>query len=447
MKNIIKLSKIFRKCGGFLPPHLSFHSELLTIPWRLLAGDSERAHSNVMKPRNSIWRTSKAASGEKTPALLDRERSQRGQVWLPEQGTTILMISNSPALQGEAGRVSAAAAVGLVVAQSVEESGGQWDGVAAILIGSDVVGGLPGWHGPTVVVGPPEDSAGMWLQASRLSADRVAVLPDSAQWLANYLTRLRDPNLGTGIVGIVGGSGGAGASTLAALIAAGAGAHGNKVLLVDGDEWGGGLDVALAAEEIPGLRWPDLLNASGAINPEQLAASLPQTAGISLLSWGGAADPGGSYTESRAAAAASEVMRAAREAFELVVVDVGRSPESLAALGVHCDGFVVVVPSRLRSALAAARVVESLPAAPVGFVVRGPMGEGVDAHMVAASVGAPCLGTLPVLKRVAEVLEAGRLQDMARRRKVAELSQNLLSWMAGPGISDTAGLGTGRRKQ
>ena len=87
------------------------------------------------------------------------------------------------------------------------------------------------------------------------------------------------------MVGIVGGCGGAGASTLAMLVAAGAVKRGVRTLLVDGDPWGGGLCSALSADEVPGMHWPELLQASGAINPEQLAASLPYFAGLAVLSW------------------------------------------------------------------------------------------------------------------------------------------------------------------
>lgn len=367
-------------------------------------------------------------AGAVTRALPAGQPHAPGESWLPGAGTAVMVISASPALQGEVGRVSAAACVGLVIAATVEQSSGMWEGVSAVLLGSDVSGGLPGWRGPTVVVGPVEDASAMWLQASRLGADRVAVLPDAAQWLANYLTRLRDPASGAGIVGVVGGCGGAGASTLAALLAAGAVARGTTALLVDGDGWGGGLDVAVAGRDVPGLRWPDLLNASGAINPDQLAASLPQLAGLSLLSWGaeGAVSP----ADPRSMAAASEVMRASRDAYGLVVVDVGRSPDSIAQLGVHCDGFLVVVPGRVRAAAAAAQVVQALPAAPVGVVVRGPLRDGVDADLVARAVGMPCVGEFPVLRKVGEVLEAGRVQEAGRARKVRRLVGDLLGWMA-----------------
>ncbi|MGA7204513.1 MAG: septum site-determining protein Ssd [Specibacter sp.] len=391
-----------------------------------------------MTTRNSARHA--PVAGDQIPAPRAAQPRGLGNQWLPGPGTTVVAISASPALQGEVGRVSAAAGVGLVIAGTVEQSGGMWDGVAAVLLGSDVTGGLPGWHGPTVVVGPVEDSAGMWLQASRLGADRVAVLPDAAQWLANYLTRLRDPAFGAGILGVVGGCGGAGASTMAALLAAGATARGTTALLVDGDRWGGGLDVAVAGQEVPGLRWPDLLNASGAINPEQLAASLPRIAGLSVLSWG--AEGGQPLGDSRSMAAASEVMRASRDAYGLVMVDVGRSPEAVAQLGAHCDGFLVVVPGRLRAAAAAAQMVQALPAAPVGVVVRGPLRDGVDADLVAAAVGMPCVGVMPPMRKVGEMLEAGGVLDAARGRRMRKLVDGVLAWMAGGG---SPGVESGRR--
>ncbi|MCC9068033.1 septum site-determining protein Ssd [Arthrobacter cryoconiti] len=350
--------------------------------------------------------------------------------WLPASATAVLVITGSLALQSEVGRVAGAAAVELVIAETVEQSGGRWDGIAAILIGSDRSGTLPGWRGPTVVVGPPEDTAQMWRQATRLGADRVAVLPDSAQWLANYLTRLREPDVGGRVVGVIGGCGGAGATTLAALLAAASAARGTRSLLVDGDAWGGGLDSAVAGGDAPGLRWPDLFNASGAINPEQLAAALPKMGEMSLLSWA-PTNVEASASRRDAAAATREVIRAARDAFGLVVVDLGRSSDSVANLGVHCDGFLLVVPGRLPAAVAAANVRSALPLAPVGLVVRGPLVEGVDAELVAAAVGVACVGVFPQLRKVGDMLEEGQLYEVAVGRKMRRMIDSVLAWMSG----------------
>lgn len=362
--------------------------------------------------------------------------------WLPGQGTTVVVVSDSPALQGEVGRVCAAAAVGLAVAETVEASVELWNGAAAILIGSDARGALAGWRGPTIVVGPATDAEQMWRQASLLSADRVAVLPESAQWLANYLTRLHEPAVHSGVIGVLGGCGGAGASTLAALLAAGAAARGQESLLIDGDEWGGGLDLAIGMQDLPGLRWRDLLNASGAINPAQLAASLPRAHGISLLAWRiGAFD----VPATGIGAAIAEVLKASSEAFETVVVDLSRSADGVSNLAGYCDSYVVVVPAKARATAAAGALMAALPSVPVGVVVRGPVGEGVDASMVADSLGHPCLGVYPTLRRLRDLPEPGRLGEMIRVRKLRFLIEGILGWADRENASPHRGAGEGGR--
>ena len=129
--------------------------------------------------------------------------------WLPAQAAAVLLVSASAALQGEVGRVSAAAAVDLVIAESWDQVGGRWEGFAAILVDGDAArGSVAGWQGPTVLVGFAEGDAELWALASRLGADRVAVLPAAAHWLAGYLARLRDPESAGAVVGVVGGCGG-----------------------------------------------------------------------------------------------------------------------------------------------------------------------------------------------------------------------------------------------
>lgn len=365
----------------------------------------------------------------------------------------MLLLSAAVELQGAVGRVCAAAAIELIVGEALEQVAGRWDDVAAVLLDSAVLAdasvdaGLAGWRGPTAVVGFASDTAQMWRQAERLGADKVAILPDCAPWLANYLSCLRNPASGAGVVGIVGGCGGAGASTLAVLVAAEAAGRGTRTLLVDGDPWGGGLCTALSGQDTPGLRWPELLRASGAINPEQLASALPQLAGLSLLSWetGQIQEPAPAMSfaatatventltaaPSQPRTAAGEVMRAARGAYGLVVVDLGRNPDSFTTLALHCNGVVMVIPAQMRAAAAALNLLDLLPPMPVAAVVRGPIREGLDAMMVASAVGLPLVGRLPQLRGVTEALESQRLPELLRRRPVRTLVANVLEWMAG----------------
>lgn len=387
-------------------------------------------------------------------------RGKAGDPWLPRRDTTVLLLSATPELQGEVGRVSAAGAVELLIGHNLEQLPVQWDDVAAVLVDSVVEVGLAGWRGPTVVVGFAPESAQMWRQAARLGADRVAILPDSAQWLADYLACLHSPSPGAGVVGIVGGCGGAGASTLAVLVAAEAAARGTRTLLIDGDSWGGDLSAAMSAQEIPGLRWPELLGVSGSINPEQLAAALPHVGPLTFLSWDSTerAEPEGTVAmkapasvgsrpvaahqyrvplaaglqaPTQAQSAVAEVMRAAQGAFGLVLVDVGRTPEAFRTFAVHCNGLLVVVPARTRAATAALAMMDSLPPMPVAVVVRGPVAEGLDAVMVADAMGLPLVGEFPHLRGAAAALDSQRLPEMLRRRRVRMLVASALEWMAG----------------
>ena len=129
-------------------------------------------------------------------------------------------------------------------------------------------------------------------------------------------------------------------------------------------------------------------------------------------------------------------MRAARGAYGLVVVDVGRNRGALTSMARHCSGLLVVVPAQVRAASAALQMMDSLPPMPLGAVVRDPLGEGLDAAMVAAAVDLPLVGRLPRLRGVAEALEARRLPELLRHRRVGALLGGILGWMSGDGVNN-----------
>ena len=219
------------------------------------------------------------------PAAAAAGTRADGDAWLPESADHVLLVSGSAFLRAEVERIVAAAGAQLHVVGDAVEAGRHWDGAAAVLVGSDVRELPPRRRAPAVLVGLDGEGDSLWHLAAALGAERVAVLPDAAAWLADHLSRSRAPAPGGLILGVIGGCGGAGATTAAIWIAQGAAAMGARVLLVDGDPWGGGLELALAAEENAGLRWPDLSEASGSIDPGQLSDSLPVAGGFSFLSW------------------------------------------------------------------------------------------------------------------------------------------------------------------
>lgn len=350
--------------------------------------------------------------------------------WLPAESAETLLVTGFGVLGGEVERIVAAAGGQLRVVADVIEAAPFWDSAAAVLVGSDVRELPPRRRAPAVLVGLSSEGGSLWHLAAVLGAERVAVLPDAATWLAEYLSRSRSPEAGGLVLGVTGGCGGAGATTAAIWIAQAAAGMGARVLLVDGDPWGGGLELALAAEESPGLRWPDLCDASGSIDPEQLSEALPVTGGFSFLSWPGsrerpaAVEPG----------TVGGVLDAARRGYELAVVDIGRAAEQLRTFAWDCDRLLIVAPAQLKAAVASSRIVQELPPVEAALVVRGKPGEALDGGFIADSVGLPLQATMPEIRGTAGATEQGRLLELGQRRNVRRFAACVLEILDGEEI-------------
>lgn len=340
--------------------------------------------------------------------------------WIPAASGETLLVTGIDLLRAEVERIVAAAGGHLRAVQDVGEAAPFWDPAEAVLVGSDIRE-LPMRRGrPVVLVGLTGDGDSLWHLAAAIGADLVAVLPDAGSWLAEYLSRSRAPEAVGLVLGITGGCGGAGATTAAIWIAQAAAGLGAKVLLIDGDPSGGGLELALAAEDYPGLRWPDLADVSGSIDPVQLTEALPMAGGFSFLSWPGSRNraPGAS------AATAAGVLDAARRGCELVVLDIGR--EALRTFAWECDRIIIVAPAQLRAAVASALLLNELPAVETGLVVRGRPAGTLDAPRIAESVGLPLLGIMPEIRGVPAATELGRLLETGRQRSVRRFAARLL---------------------
>lgn len=342
--------------------------------------------------------------------------------WLPEGGDEVLLVTSSNVLRAEVERIVAAAGAQLRVAANAAEGGRHWDAAAAVLVGSDIRELPPRRRAPAVLVGLDGEGDSLWHLAAVLGAERVAVLPDAAAWLADHLSRSRSPGPGGLVLGVTGGCGGAGATTAAIWIAQAAAGLGARVLLVDGDPWGGGLELALAAEEYPGLRWPDLSEARGSIDPIQLADSLPVAGGFSFLSWPASREQPVPVT----AGTTAGVLDAARRGFELVVVDIGRGTDPIHTFAWDCDRITMVVPAQLKAAVAAVRLLQEFPPVEASLLVRGRPGAALDIPLIAEAIGLPVQGRVPELRGVPAAMEAGRLLELGKRRNVRHFAASVL---------------------
>jgi secretion/DNA translocation related CpaE-like protein len=194
------------------------------------------------------------------------------------------------------------------------------------------------------------------------------------------------------VLGVVGGSGGVGASCFAAVLALTAG----QAVLVDLDPAGGGVDVLLGIEAVPGARWSGLRLAGGHLEPAALVGGLPRAGPCAVL----AAD-----TADLDAAAVAQVVAAAA-AGGPVILDLPRhdcAPRAAALLA--ADLVVVLARADVAGVVAAHAAVSVLPELPVGVVVR--RGEIAPAE-AAALIGAPLLGVLPALAAGRLVLDPDR---------------------------------------
>jgi secretion/DNA translocation related CpaE-like protein len=208
---------------------------------------------------------------------------------------------------------------------------------------------------------------------------------------------------GAGVIGVVGARGGVGASTFAAALAHRLSRRSTAVL-VDLERAGGGIDVVVGLEESGGIRWPDLVDARGAIDARELAALLP--------CWGSCAVLSADRTRPGAPphGALMDVLTALGAQHDTVVLDLDRCDvlDRGAALA-SCRVVLVVVPRDLRAVAGALALrpalVELVP--DVRLVVRGPAPGGLGALELAHVVDLPLAVSMPWDRRLAADGERG----------------------------------------
>lgn len=326
----------------------------------------------------------------------------------------LVMVSDAELLDAIL-RLAAAAGCELHRVVDAAQARRQWSDTPLVLLDAPAArrcsqAALPR-RGNVVVAVRGEPPPEVWRQAVAVGAEHVVSLPDAEAWLVATLAEAAEgTHHGGSVLAIVGGRGGAGASVLSAAVAITAVRDGDPVLLVDCDPLGGGLDLVLGAEDLGGLRWPEIDVSGGRVPATALHAALPTpavgrraTAEFGVLSCDRSA-------HGPSPAAVTSVLDAGRRGGETVVCDLPRYPTeaAVAALG-SADLTLLVVPADVRSCAAAARVAAVLAehAGMVRAVVRGPSPGGVEAKEVARALGLPLLVAMRPEPGLARALERG----------------------------------------
>lgn len=273
------------------------------------------------------------------------------------------------------------------------------------------------------------DDADVWRRAYLLGADHVVLLPDGREWLVERLADAAEDSPSGTVVTVVGARGGAGASTLACALALHGAASGIRTTLVDADAAGAGIDLVLGAEDVAGLRWPDLALVEGRIPGDSLVEALPRSHGLSFLS----------CTRDQAAGVPPEtldaVVFAMRRVVDLVVID---APRGDAAVQSHVlaatDLLLVLAPAEVRAVAAGHRWVQStgVPRAAIRTIARLPGGGELSAASVAEAVGAPLLGHVRDDSSAAAAIDRGEGVDVRRKGPWREACDSVLALIAEP---------------
>jgi secretion/DNA translocation related CpaE-like protein len=304
-----------------------------------------------------------------------------------------LLVTSDESLVDDVLRLAAAAGVEVAVVPAAGGARTSWATAPLVLVGDDQTtavsrAALPRRRG-VLVLGRLVDDAAIWRRAVDVGAEQVIFLPDGESWVVDRLGDASAAGDGATVLGVLGGRGGAGASILSAALAFAGLRAGLRTVLVDADPLGGGIDLLLGGEDVPGLRWPDLAETRGRVAAAALCDSLPEVEALTVLSW----DRGDLLHI--AAEAMEAVLAAAVRGVDLVVVDLPRRPDPAAevALAIATRTFLVV-PAEVRAVASAGRVASAvgLLTPDLRVVVRGPAPSDLEPEVVAASVGLPFAG-------------------------------------------------------
>jgi secretion/DNA translocation related CpaE-like protein len=319
----------------------------------------------------------------------------------------VLLITRDEALLEDLLRLAAAAGVELDVAHDTTAALRSWPAACAVLVGADQVAALAGQRPPrrdqvhVVVRGAAPDA--MFRFGLLVGARDVVEIPAAETWLVELLTDLSDGGPSASrTIGVVAGCGGAGATTFACALALTASRTAPAALL-DLDPFGPGVDRVVGLEETAGVRWGDLLAASGRLGSRALREALPCRDGLAVLGWGNG--PAGPLE----AVAVREVLSAAQRGHPVVVVDLPRTLDQVTAeVAARCDLVVVVALSTVPGAAAAAKVVNQVRSVTsrLALLVRSGA-PAVPAQQMAAALDLPLLAEMPRQRRLVEDIDLG----------------------------------------
>ena len=338
--------------------------------------------------------------------------------------TSTLLLTRDPTVRDEVVRLASAAGVEVIAPADVGGAGADWRRTAVVVVGADAVDEVAagGWprRGAVLVAswGPPDD--GVFRSCVAIGAEAVIELPAAAQRLAESLADAGEGRVSRAlVVGVIGGSGGAGATTFAAALAQAA-APQRRVLLVDTDTLGPGLDALFDTASMPGVRWSELHGSSGRLGGRAVREAVPRVGPLPFLTWSGAG-------RLPSAELLREVVASARRANDLVVLDLSRALDALSAESLAaCDLVLVVVRPTADGFSAARRLIAQLPdRSRARAVIRG------NESALEGQLGIPVILRMRHQRGIEEAIALGLGPVRRKRGPLGRAVAFVLEWLQG----------------
>ncbi len=347
----------------------------------------------------------------------------------------LLLITGDDVLLDQALAVCAAAGVEPEVVADAGAARPHWGQAGLVMVGADqahqlVPLGLPRRSQLLLLSTLTEhELAGLSL---RLGAPVVTLPQGASELVAAVSGEAGRAGRRGRVVAVVGGSGGVGASTVASALAFVAARSGRRAAIVDLDPLGGGVDLLLGAERLPGWRWPRLSAARGQLG--DLSGQLPHLDGVDVVAMGRGAGATGVQTGPPSGEAIAAVVRSVVRSHDLIVLDaargarVGRSALPLADLA------LLVVAGDVRG-IAAGRETYGRHAPggpPWHLLVRRPRAGGLHPTDAAAGLDPALLGVVEDDVSVAIAAERGEPPARAARSQLAKVCRHVLDTVVWP---------------
>ena len=340
-------------------------------------------------------------------------------------GATTLSVLDDPLLADSVDRVAAAA--GVPVLRRDTAGARSWSGASAIILDERCAQrclreGMPRRDG-VFLVGLQEPSATTWEVAIQLGAQGVFILPDQERELVQRLSEAAESRFAVvplrgRTIAVIAGRGGAGASVFSVALARCA----DEALLIDLDFYGGGIDLLLGAENVPGLRWPDLRLEDGRLAWAAVRQALPGVDGVRMLS-------GSRAFHEIEQPALGAVLESGLRGGATVICDVPRQLTPLSAHALQTADLVAVITScDVRGIVATASLAGVLRTVNqnIGLVVRGPAPGGLRAVDAAQAAALPLIAAMRPEPGLDQHLEAGGWR-LRRRSPLVTAARTVLA--------------------